>query len=109
MVVCNNKHKVVLKKKHKLLDHILSSRIVASMVWKKAASIMRAYNVEIKPLKIKIHRWFCDVKKSNLKGMLMGLFLVIISWRLWIQRCKAPMEDKMDPREMVWLLARVGF
>lgn len=63
---------------------------------------MRVYNLDLEPWKVKVHRWLCGARKSNLKGMLMGLILVIIIWRLWI----ASMEDKRATSNMVWATIR---
>lgn len=38
--------------------------------------------------------------------MLTGLLHVIISWRLWIRRCRARMDNIYEIIESVWLLIK---
>lgn len=95
-----------LDRKLESLDHVISSGEVVNMVWKKAVEIMMVSNVVIESWKIKINRLFCGAKENSLKGMLMRLILIIITWRLWNRRCKARMEDKLDSRDIVWISVR---
>lgn len=78
-----------MDRKKESLNHILCTSSVANMMWKKVTMIMSVYNVESNPWKLKVHRWVCGARKINLKGVLMCLILVIITWRLWIAQHKA--------------------
>ncbi|XP_040994289.1 uncharacterized protein LOC121240828 [Juglans microcarpa x Juglans regia] len=63
-------------------------------------------NVDVEPWRVKISRWFRVAKTSTRKGTVIGLLLVIITWRLWLQRCKARMERDKESVEVVWLSMR---
>lgn len=86
-------------------DHVFSTGLVAT-IWKQVAWFLGIYNVEIEPWCVKINRWFNHAKQSSLISLLLGLLLIIITWRLWTQRSKARMEEKYDPIESIWLAIR---
>lgn len=69
-----------LERKQEYLDHVLSSGVVVSMVWKKVADVIHVY-VIAEPWRIKIQRCFSGVNRSHLRGLL-GVLPVIIIWRL---------------------------
>lgn len=91
----------------KALDHVLGTRVVACMVWKKqAASYLRLINIDKEPWRVKINRRFRGARKSTFLGQLLGLIPLIISWKLWLHRCKALMEDTLESGKSIWLAMR---
>lgn len=64
------------------------------------------FNVEDEPWPVKNNRWFRGARKSTQKGKIIGLMPVIITWRLWLRRSKARVEEKQTPRDTVCLGVR---
>lgn len=67
---------------------------------------MKVYNVVAEPWMHKIQLCFRGARKNSLKGTLLILNPIIITWRLWNRQCKAWMKDKMELDDMVWLSIR---
>lgn len=90
-------------RREETLDCFLSAREVACMVSKKATSYLRLINIEIEPWRVKISKWFIGARKPTFLGQLLWLFPMIITWRLWLHRCKAWMENAHESGESIWL------
>lgn len=68
--------------KEETIDHIFSMGVAACLVWKKAAMVMSIYNEEIEPGRVKLSCWYGGARDSTSIGVMIGLILVIITWRL---------------------------
>ncbi|KAG2411216.1 hypothetical protein I3760_Q020700 [Carya illinoinensis] len=95
-----------VEKTDETLNHVLSTGLIAGMVWKRGASVFGIMNVENEPWRVKISRWYRVAKKSTQKGTVIGLLPAVITWRLWLRRCKARMDGEHELGEAMWLLVR---
>lgn len=84
------------------LDHILCSGEVATKVWEFASTLLGIPCMRQMHWKARLLVWFRSSKKASVKGILTGLLPCLISWQLWMRRCKARMEGMQDSATRVW-------
>lgn len=65
----------------------------ACSLWRWATVTMGMFNVDLEPWKVKILRWLRCAHKGLLTGVLVGVLLVLITWKQWMRWCKARVED----------------
>ncbi|XP_042952180.1 uncharacterized protein LOC122289263 [Carya illinoinensis] len=85
------------------LDHVLSSGKVARAVWEKAAVMLGVRCMGFSSWRARISAWFCCAKRCFQRGILVGLLPSLITWRMWLRRCKARMEATYESPEPVWI------
>ncbi|XP_042965908.1 uncharacterized protein LOC122299590 [Carya illinoinensis] len=83
-------------------DHVLATGKVASDVWRRASILMGMPYDHRRPWKANMELWFRKASLSTQKGTLLGIVPVIITWSLWVWRCKARMEGKMQNGDRLW-------
>lgn len=88
--------------KEETLDIFMSTKNVATYVWKYAVALMCIFYVEGETWRMKVAQWFINARKTTLIGKIISSLPVIITWKLWLCRCKARMEDKHDSGVAVW-------
>lgn len=71
------------------MDHILSTGFLAYSIWRRVANTLGMFNVDSKNRKIKILIWFRGANERNLASVIVGILPIVITWKLWIRRCRA--------------------
>ncbi|KAF5472990.1 hypothetical protein F2P56_009642 [Juglans regia] len=88
--------------KVKSLDHVLCSGSIAQEVWKKAGVALGINCMPTSTWKARIILWLNCARRASQYGMLVGLLLSLITWKLWGCRCKACMESIYESLSAVW-------
>lgn len=83
------------------LYHVLSTRDVVKLIWKKVTYSMQVFNAKTEPWKVKINRWFCGTRSSSIFAKLLDLLPVVNFCQLWIRGYNAQMDDGKETGEMV--------
>ncbi|KAJ0081172.1 hypothetical protein Patl1_12356 [Pistacia atlantica] len=89
------------------LNHVLCNGSIAAEVWKTAAITLGINHVYGLSWWSTVMQWFNVSKKSSHRGVLLDLILSIITWHLWMRRCKARMENLAESADNVWLAVKV--
>ncbi|KAF8406683.1 hypothetical protein HHK36_008774 [Tetracentron sinense] len=86
-------------------DHVLSSSEFAGKVWALAEE---ALGISVVPHSwwSRVFQWWSYAKNSTTRGTLIGILPCVITWRLWLRRCKARMEGIQETVEGVWLAVK---
>ncbi|XP_022867657.1 uncharacterized protein LOC111387334 [Olea europaea var. sylvestris] len=74
-------------------NHVLSSREFVDEVWRKLSSKLGVRWREKQAWWDRINFWWARAKRSSQLRCLLGLIPCLVTWRLWIQRCRARMEE----------------
>lgn len=82
-------------------NHVLSSGEFADEVWRKLSSKLGVRWQEKQAWWDRINIWWARAKRSSQLRCLLGLIPCLVTWRLWIQRCRARMEEVYEPVEDV--------
>lgn len=90
------------QRKEENVDHILSIGTFACSKWRSAANTLGMFNVDAKNWKVKILRWFIGAHERTPVGVLVGVLPVVITWKLWMRRCKAHTEEVSEDLNSVW-------
>lgn len=80
-------------------NHVLATGKVAEKIWRRAAIQVGMPFDPQKSWKEKIEAWFRCAARSSQKGCLIGLMPSILTWSLWLWRCKVRMEGKENSVE----------
>ncbi|KAF8413601.1 hypothetical protein HHK36_001593 [Tetracentron sinense] len=86
-------------------DHVLSSSEFAGKMWALAEE---ALGISVVPHSwwSRVFQWWSYAKTSTTRGTLIGILPCVITWRLWLRRCKARMEGIQETVEGVWLAVK---
>ncbi|XP_042964784.1 uncharacterized protein LOC122299013 [Carya illinoinensis] len=84
------------------LNHVLAEGDFAKSIWRKSALQVGMNVREGRSWKETIGSWFNTATKSSTMGNLIGIIPSIITWRLWLRRCKTRMEGSGESVEQVW-------
>ncbi|KAG2685816.1 hypothetical protein I3760_10G143300 [Carya illinoinensis] len=86
-----------------MLDHVLCSGDVAKAVWEKATVTLGVRCMGFSSWRARVSAWFSCAKRSSQREILVGLIPSLITWRLWLRRCKARMESMYESLEAIWI------
>ncbi|KAJ0029811.1 hypothetical protein Pint_13441 [Pistacia integerrima] len=89
------------------LNHVLCNGSIAIKVWKTAAITLGITHVYGLSWWSTVMQWLDVFKKLSHRGVLLSLIPSIITWHLWMRRCKARMENSAESVANVWLVVKV--
>ncbi|CAI9774666.1 unnamed protein product [Fraxinus pennsylvanica] len=77
-------------------DHVLSTGDFADEVWKKLSHYLGLQWRSKQGWWERVQLWCARAKRSTQLGCLLGMLPCLITWRLWVRRCRARMEGKNE-------------
>lgn len=60
-----------------------------------------------------VDMWSMKASKSSQMGQILGLLPVVITWLLWLRKCRARIEGRSETVNQVWMrlkhwIAKIG-
>lgn len=92
-----------VNKTEETLNHVLSMGSICKYGMEESGIGVWYYKHGSRALEGEDQQVVQNYKKINTEGNGNWFILVVIYWRIWLQCCKACMEDKQESGEAVWL------
>ncbi|XP_042952307.1 uncharacterized protein LOC122289402 [Carya illinoinensis] len=83
-------------------DHVLANGDIAKEVWRITYAQMGLGRTTGTSWNQIVEEWFFTASKTSQLGHLLGIIPSIVTWSLWLRRCKARAEGVKDSAITVW-------